>query len=221
MSARKRTQDGSTKKNQKLLERELRIMELELRRSSQPPQWSACLPSHRFVRMGVVADQTETDFTVQNLMFLQCFATASTVVYTMAYAVKLKCVRVWFTSKTVGTSLSATIEWNAAATGFLVKGSSVSETNVSTTEAVLLEAHPPKSTLSSWYQGGPTVGANSLFSFSAPAGSILELEYDWVLCSTEANPVASQAVTGAVTGTVYCKGINANVLALPPLNSVV
>lgn len=191
-----------------------------MKRSSQPPKWLACLPSHRIVRMGVIADQTETDVTAKNLMFLQCFATATTVVYTAAFAVKLKAVRIWFTSKTVGTSLSATIEWNAAATGFLVQGNSVSETNVSTTEPVMLEARPPKSTLSSWYQGGPTVGANSIFSFSAPAGSILELEYDWTMSSTESNPVASIAVTGAVTGNVYCLGINANVLALPPLNSV-
>ncbi len=219
MSARKRN-NVSTKKNQKLLQRELLLLERDLKRSSQPPKWLACQPTHRLVRLGVVADQTETDVTVQNVMFFQCLATSTTIVWTLAYAIKLKAVRIWFTSKTVGTTLSATIEWNAAATGFLVSGRSVSESNVSTTEPVMLEARPPKSTLSSWYQGGPTVGANSLFSFSAPAGAILEIEYDWVMASTEANPVASIAVTSAVTGNVYCRGVNANVLALPPLNSV-
>lgn len=218
MSARKRS-NRSTKNNSKLLERELRLLEQQLKRSSQPPKWMAALPYHRIVRLGAIANQAETDVTVKNLLYLQSMVATSTTAYSLAYAVKLKAVRIWFTALTAGTAVSATIEWNAAATGFLVKGTSVSETNVSTTEVVLLEAFPPKSSLSSWYQGGPTVGSNSLFSFSAPADSTIELEYDWVPCSTENNPNTSIAIASNTVGNFVCVGINANVLALPPLNS--
>jgi hypothetical protein len=149
-----------------------------------------------------------------------CFATSIILAYPVHYAVKLKSVKIWFCSPTAGTSISSTIEWNAATTGFLVTGGSVSETNASTTEMVCLAARPPKSTLSSWYQGGSTAGTNVIFSFSAPAGAIMEIEYDYVNNTTE-NTYGSLAVTGATLGVIYCKAINANVLALPPLNSVV
>jgi hypothetical protein len=139
----------------------------------------------------------------------------------LALAVKLKCVRIWFTALTAGTAVSATIEWNAAATGFLIQGTSVGETNTSTTEPVLLEARPPGDTLSGWYQGGATTLTNVIFSFSAPADSILEIDYDWVMCSTEPVYTTGSTVASASVGQVCCKAINSNVQVLPPLNSVV
>ncbi len=204
----------------KKLQREFYQKELEALRSARPNKWLASSPIHRVVRFGVVAAQTETDFTVNNVLYALCCASSTTFVNSLAYATKLKRVRIWFTSPTVGTAISSTIEWNAAATGFLVNGSSVSEVNASTTDMVCLEARPPSSTLASWYQGGATAGTNVLFSFSAPAGAVMEIEYDYVLNTTEAL-VGSLGVTGATPGTVYCKAINANVLALPPLNSIV
>jgi len=204
----------------KKLQREFYQKELVALESARPYKWLANNPIHRVVRFGVVAAQTETDFTVDMLMYAQCFAVSTILVYPLAYAVRLKAVRIWFTSPTVGTAISSTIEWNAAATGFLVNGSSVSEVNASTTDMVCLEARPPRSSLSSWYQGGANALSNVIFSFSAPAGAIFEVEYDYVLNTTEAF-TSSRAVSGATLGNIYCKAINANILALPPLNSVV
>ncbi len=205
----------------KLLLKELRLLELQMKRSAQPPKWLANPPQFRRVRFGVIANQVEVDVTTGSLLFFQSLATTTTNVCTLALAVKLKCVRIWFTALTAGTAVSATIEWNAAATGFLIQGTSVGETNTSTTEPVLLEARPPGDTLSGWYQGGATALTNVIFSFSAPADAILEIDYDWVLNSTEPVFTTGSTVASASVGQVCCKAINSNVQVLPPLNSVV
>ncbi len=217
-----KTRARATKKNEsKILEKELRLIMAQQKRNAQPPRWLANPPQHRIVRFGVVANQAEFDVTMQTLFFCQCMAAGATQVYTLAYAVRLEAIRIWFTSPTAGTSISATIEWNAAATGFLLNGGAWSETNSSTTELVCLESRPPKSSLSSWYQGGPNAQSNVICSLSAPAGAILEFEYDWVMNNTEAAVSSPLTVSGATAGIVYCRGINTNILALPPLNSAI
>lgn len=189
-------------------------------RSAPPPRWLSNTPISRKIRFGVVAAQTETDFLVRNLLYAACYATSTTVLYPLAYAVRLKQLKIWFTSPTLASSITSTVEWNAVSTGFLLNGSSVSETNTSTTDYVCLVARPPKQSLASWYQAGPTGVTNVLFSFSAPAGAILEIDFDYVPNLTEAT-YETQTSSGLATGTLYCRAVNSNVLALPPLNSAV
>jgi hypothetical protein len=200
--------------------RELRLLEQIVNRSAPPPEWKAVVPLSRSVRLGAIAAQAEFDFTVSTLMFFQCVSTSATVVANLAYAVKLRRVRIWFTSPTLATSTTATLEWNAGGTGFLVPNTSVSAVNASTTEWVCLDARPPTDTLSGWYQGGSTALTNVLFSCSIPAGGIIQFDYDWVPNFTEAS-LGNATVSGTVAGTLYCRGINTNILALPPLNSAI
>jgi len=188
--------------------------------SDGPGPWRAVSPYARKVRLGVVANQAETEITVRNLLNLQVLATGSTAVNSLAYAVRLKKLRIWFTSPTVGTSISSTVEWNAGSTGFLMDGVSQSSTTMSTTEPVCLVTRPPTQSLASWYQAGVSGSTNVLFSLSAPAGAVIEVSYDWVPNFTEAS-YNTTTVTGATQGTLYCVGWNSNILALPPLNSVV
>jgi len=189
-------------------------------KSPQPPNWKAVVPYSRSVRMGVVANQTELGVTLRNILFLQSLATTTISCSTLAYAIRMKRVRIWFTSPTVATSITSTIEWNAGSTGFLMDGVSKSATNVSTTESVCLSSTPPTESLGSWYQAGPSGNTNELFSFSAPAGAIIQVDYDWVPNFTEA-AYTTVAVTGATAGTLYAVGWSGNILALPPLNSAV
>ncbi len=188
--------------------------------SDGPGPWKAVTPYSRKVRLGVVANQAETEITVRNILNLQVLAQSSTGVNSLAYAVRLKKLRIWFTSPTVGTSISSTIEWNAGSTGFLMDGVSTSATTMSTTEPCLLVSRPPTQSLASWYQAGVSGSTNALFSLSAPAGAVIEVSYDWVPNFTEAS-FNTTTVTGATAGTLYCVGWNSNILALPPLNSVV
>jgi hypothetical protein len=184
----------------------------------QPPEWMANPPLFRKVRWGVVAAQTELDVTVNALLYAQCTALSTTTVSTWAQAVRLRRIRIWFVSPTLGTTVTSTIEWNAGATGFLVRGTSVSQTNGSTTELACLDCRPPTDSLSGWYQGGSTAGTNVIFSFSAPAGAILQLDFDWVPLVTEAG-LGTLSSVGTVAGTNYCRGISSNILAFAPLNS--
>ncbi len=199
--------------------RERRYEEAMLYR--QPiPQWKAVVPQHRSVRYGVVANQGETDILVRYILYAQCLATTSTAVSPLAFAIRMKRIRIWFTSPTVGTSISATVEWNAGSTGFLLDNVSCAATTMSTTEPACLDTRPPTESLGSWYQGGTTSTTNVLFAMSAPAGAIVQIDYDWVPNFTEAT-FSSVTVSGAVVGTLYCLGWNTNILALPPLNSIV
>lgn len=213
----------SSPKNRSIEVQELRTLQEMLslqQRSSPPPRWGAVLPQYREVRFGVVANQAETDFTVRNLLYCQCSASSATVISPLAYAVRLRRVRIWFQSPTLGTNISSTLEWNSGSTGFLQRGSSVAEVNSSTTDFVCLDTKPPKDSLARWYQAGPTGATNVLFSFSAPAGAIMQLDFNWVPNFTEGN-YETQTTAGAVTNTLYCRAVNANILALPPLNSTV
>ncbi len=184
------------------------------------PQWQVIKPESREVRLSAIAAQAEFDFTVSTLMFFQCVATSATVVANLAYAVRLRRVRIEFTAPSQNTTTTATLEWNAGATGFLVPNTSVSVANTSTTEKVILDTRPPTQTLSGWYQGGSTALTNVLFSCSIPAGGVIVFDYDWVPNFTEVS-LGNATVTGASTGVMYCRGINTNILALPPLNSAI
>ena len=183
-----------------------------------PPLWKATPPYSRKVRWGVVAAQTETDVTVNALLYAQCMAVTTTTVATWARAVRLRRIRIWFVSPTLATTTTATVEFNAAGAGFLEWDTTFSQTAGSTTELSCLDVRPPHESLAGWFQGGPTSGTNVLFSFSAPAGAILELDYDWVPGLTEAT-MGTLSATAVVAGTNYCRGINSNVLAFAPLNS--
>ena len=184
------------------------------------PDWKSVVPQHRSVRYGVIADQSETDILVRYIMYAQCVATTTTAVVPLAQAIRFKRFRCWFTAPSIGSTRTATIEWNAGGTGFLLNGVSESATTMSTTEPVCLDSRPPTESLGSWYQGGSTALTNSLFSMSAPAGAIIQIDYDWVPNFTEAG-FSSVTVSGAVAGTLYCLGWNSNILALPPLNSAI
>lgn len=185
---------------------------------SPPPQWSAIQPMSRSVRWSAAADQGETDFTVRNLLYAACSASSTTVLYPLAYACKLKRVQIWFTSSAVGTNKSAELEWNSASTGFLNPGTAVSATSSNPSDWAYLTARPPKDTLGKWYEAGVTGATNVLFSFSLPAGGIIQADFDWVPNVGEA-VYESQTSSGLVTGTIYCRNINANIAALAPLNS--
>lgn len=184
------------------------------------PEWKAVNPQHRIVRLSAVANQAETDVTVRNILYLQSLATGTTSIYPLAYAIRMKKVRIWFCAPTLASNISSTVEWNAGTTGFLMDGVSVAATSSSTTEYSCLVTRPPTDSLASWYQMGVNTDTNVLFSFSAPAGAIIEVSYDWVPNFTEIAG-GSRTVAGAVLGTLYAWAWNANVLPLPPLNSVV
>ncbi len=209
----------STKKRSPSAKRQTPKLMLVSEKLLQPPPWKAVTPISRRVRWGVVAAQAELDVTVNALLYAQCMGYSTTLVASWAYAVRLKRVAIYFVSPTQSTTISSTVEWNAGGTGFLLDNVSVAQANCSTTELACLETRPPTDSLSSWYQGGATAGTNVIFSFSAPAGAILEMDFDWVPNLTEAS-LGTLSATSAVIGVNYCRGISSNILALPPLNSV-
>jgi len=121
-------------------------------------------------------------------------------------------------SPTLATNVSATVEWNAGSTGFLMDGVSVAATSSSTTEYAHLSTRPPVDSLAGWYQAGPTGATNVIFSMSAPAGAIIQVDYDWVPNFTEASYGTLSATS--TLGTIGCRAWSANILPLPPLNTI-
>jgi hypothetical protein len=185
----------------------------------QPPPWKAQEPFSRSVRLGVVANQAETDITVNQILHCQTVVTSATTCVSLAYAVRLRRVQVWFVAPTLASNVSSTVEWNAGSTGFLLDGVSVAATSSSTTEYGHLSTRPPTDSLGGWYQAGPSGATNIIFSMSAPAGAIIQVDYDWVPNFTEAS-YGTLSTTAGVLGTIGCRAWNANILALPPLNSI-
>lgn len=178
------------------------------------------MPFSRSVRLGVVANQSELAITVNQILFCQAVVNASTTCNSLAYAVRLRKVQIWFTAPSLGSNVSATIEWNAGSTGFLLDGVSVAATTSSTTEYGHLSTRPPVDSLAGWYQAGPSGATNELFSMSAPAGATIQVDFDWVPNFTEAL-YGSLSTTGGSVGLLGCRAWSSNILALPPLNSIV
>ncbi len=176
-------------------------------------------PFSRSVRLGVVANQAETDITVNQILHCQSMVTTTTTCVSLAYAVRLKRIQIWFTSPSLTTNVSATVEWNAGSTGFLLDGVSAAATSSSTTEYGHLSTKPPTDSLAGWYQAGVSGATNVIFSMSAPAGAVIQVDFDWVPNFTEAT-YGTLSTTAGVVGTIGCRAWNANILALPPLNSI-
>lgn len=183
-----------------------------------PPPWKTVVPFFRSVRLITTAAQAEFPVTVNQILRLQSFAATTTLAYPIAYAIRLKRVRMWGSPAVANAPSSVYIEWNAGSTGFLLDGVSVSNTSVSTTRPAYIVSRPPTESLGSWYQAGVSGGTNELFQFTCVTGTMIQVDYDWVPNFTEP-ALASFAITSYTVGTVFAQNWSATITCVAPLNS--
>ncbi len=189
--------------------------------SLMPPQLKTVIPFSRSVRLLASAAVVEGTpaITVNDLLRLQSMAVTTTLAYPIAYAVRIRRFRMWFTAPAASAvAVTASVEWNAGATGFLLDGVSVSATTMSSTEVCLLDTRPPTESVGSWYQAGVTGGTNEILSFTCPDDTLIQVDYDWVPNFTEP-ALGSFSITGGTVGTVFGKSWSPALVPVSPLNS--
>jgi len=186
-----------------------------------PPDYKSIIPYSRKVRLTGGAAQVNAAVTVHNIARFQSMATAGNLAYSFAFAIKLKCIRIWFLSATPGTNVTAAVEWNAGSTGFLLDGVSVSAQTMSSAELTLLTARPPTQSLAGWYQSDVQGGTNQLCLLTFPNGSLVEFDFDWTLNVGE--PASgSFAIAGGTAGTPFAGQLFTGALVpVAPLTSYV
>jgi hypothetical protein len=174
-----------------------------------PPAFRAVTPQFRSVRLTAIsAVAINTSVTVHMIARFQSMAITASTAWCFAYAIRLKRVRIWFSAATTATPVTAALEWNAGATGFLLDGVSVSATTMSTTEVCVLDTKPPTESLAAWYQSDVQGGTNQLFQFGCPAGSLIQVDFDWVPGWTEPQ-TGTFATAGATVGQSFSQQWNA------------
>ncbi len=113
--------------------------------------------------------------------------------------------------------VTASVEWNAGATGFLLDGVSISATAISPTEPCVLDTRPPVESLGAWYQNGPLGNTNQLLTFSAPVDTLCQIDYDWVPNNMEP-AYGNFAVAAGAAGLFFANNPFATATIVDPLN---
>lgn len=127
----------------------------------------------------------------------------------------------WAAVNAAGATTSIALEWNAGATGFLMDGVAVSDQSVSASRPAYLTSTPPTESLGSWYQAGVTGDSNILFSITCPGGTLIQIDYDWVMNSGEPNVSATgYVIVGGTQGNVYAQNPSATIQVALPINSI-
>lgn len=183
-----------------------------------PPPWKTVVPFFRSVRLYTTNSQIEVAVTVNQLLRLQSFCATSVTGYPMAYAIRLKRLRIWGTPAVSNTLSTINVEWNAGTTGFLLDGVSVSDTSLSTTRPAYISTRPPVESLGSWYQAAPSGATNELFSYTCGTGSIIQVDYDWVPNFTESAGTVF-TINATTVGTIFAQNWSATVVVMSPLTS--
>jgi hypothetical protein len=146
-------------------------------------------------------------------------ATSATAGYHLARAVRLRRIDIYFCATANGTLTEAIVDWSVT-TGSLVyaPNSSKEMATTSTAEMLHLQAYPPQKALSSdWQEANSTT---DLVSLTAPVSSIVEIWVDYVLNDSDAAIATSPSLSGATTGTIYHRQLNADASVMGNLNTI-
>lgn len=186
--------------------------------SLDPPPLRLVQPCSRTITWNATAGLIDFDITVNHLLRSLAVCSGTTSAYPVAYAVRMKKIRMWSTwqSSPLG---NVAVEWNAGASGFLMDGVSVSDQSTSPARPARLSSRPPTESLGSWYQAGVTGGTNILCSITCSANTIIYIDYDYVPNLTEPG-LAIFAVTAGVAGLVFAQHPSASLNVNPPLNAL-
>lgn len=187
---------------------------------TKPPALQCNKPISRSIQLSTSAAQSDVPFTVNQMLKLQLMCVSTTLGYSLAYAIRIRRVRLWAAANALGATTTVAVEWNAGSTGFLLDGVSASDTTVSSTEPAYVDTRPPRNSLASWYQAGTTGGTNELFSITCPGGTLIRIDYDYVLNTTEPAFSGGFAITAGVQGLLVAVNPSSTIVVNVPLNSI-
>jgi len=125
----------------------------------------------------------------------------NTDVQPIAQAFRLKRVSIWSPPAAQGSNATAAVEFVGGATG-LYGNREFSDTSVSTSQPAYVSCRPPKDSAASMWQD-PTVANNILFNITCGAGSIVDVEMDYILTDLNGSNVTLLSAATAALGRMY------------------
>jgi len=167
-------------------------------RSMAPPQFhSNVMLSHRFRFVSTSA--TATAITPNSLLAAagNMCTDGNTLVVSFASSVKVKRVAVWTPPGSQGSAATCSVDW----VGFNNSPNiEFSDSTVSVAKPAVVDCSPPPMSLASFWQVSSTT---TLFTLTAPVGSIIDVILDLVLSDGDAEGLATAISTGTINLTYY------------------
>jgi len=173
---------------------------------SHPPPFTA--QSVRSIKLRSIASGavTQQAFTYSNLSsMLGIVSTAATAAAYISTVFRIKRITIWGPVAVAGTPVQVTITFTETSNDFESPPISRSDTSISFDHPAFVTMKPPKgSLLSKWHGSAQT---DEAFALTFPAGSIVDMDFDFVLNDLGA-PLVGVVVVGATPGQIYHKTVN-------------
>ncbi len=166
--------------------------------AAQPPQLSTnVVLRHRFrFKSSVDTAVAITDRNLNQIFGAMC-TVANTTLKGIVNAVKLHSVEVWTPPASQGAAATVSLQWNS---GAFAPDVEVSDTTISTAMPAHIKTSPPPGSSASFWMGESA--ANTMFTLTAPTGSIIDVDVTGVLADTQA-ALTSYTVAAGTLGAFY------------------
>jgi len=151
----------------------------------------------RFQATGAVSNVSISDSDICNNLVM---ASSTTAAYPLFSAFKLNRVRIWAPVATLGTSVTASVEFpNNPSVPFSGKPQIFSDTQYGTAKAAFVDVAPPQMTQQSFWSGALQ---NSWMILNMPQGSILDIMVEYALQNGQTSTGALTVISSSV-GQIY------------------
>lgn len=191
------------------------------RGTPQPPQRIQSLNFTSTVRFAATATLTNSDWLTNEIMDQWFVATSATTGYRLFDAIRVKRIEMWCAALSSATASNTLISIEETP-GIYLSGRNriLQDMVVGTARAAHVVWTPMASTNQAFFVTSGTATNTSLFRFTAPIGTVIDVTYEFVLADGSASPVGVVgAISGATTGQVYCRSISRNgTTSLPPVS---
>jgi len=119
----------------------------------------------------------------------------------IAESFRIKKVSIWSPPAAQGGNATCAVEFKGGATGFIAS-KEFTDTSVSTSQPAYVSCRPPRGSAASLWQN-PVTTNNILMSLTCGAGSIIDVDLDYILTDLFLSAVTPLAVATATLGRQY------------------
>lgn len=181
-----------------------------------PPQFAPSILIRKKLRFQAVAAGTTT-LKYNSFGDLHCVATGTTSAYALASSVRVRKIEMWGPMSSTLVPVTVSLDWTGSSSpGSFGPSNKVSDTSMGSSEpAHVVSRPPPGSQIAQWFDGS---SGSQFCVLSYPAGTIIDLDYEYVVRDDgTAQPVIT-AVVGATVGANYIRALdNQSGTNLPPI----
>lgn len=186
----------------------------------QPPELQSSPIYSRRIRYRIGANISQESLSNNNLCRGLGGVVAVTAIlgYPVCAAVKLTQVEIWSPTPTMGSNVTAALQWDTSGANGDFAGPSqiVSDSSMDPSRPAYIKAKPPKLTLCGFWKSTALNDTDRIAIITAPSGSIIDFVFKFT--TNEAlGPSASLVLVGATPGGYYHQQIlngNATVASL-------